>query len=78
MTVPENMELLRQNSVVVRIERPLEALATVGRPMSAQNGVEALFKVRDPLYNKVADHKVFSKSPDECANTIIELIGINN
>lgn len=73
VTVPENIDVIRQNSTVFRIERPLNELSVKGRPLSANNGVEALFKARDPLYKAAADHTVRSVTPTECAEKIIKL-----
>ncbi len=58
VTRPENRDPLRQNGTVVYLTRPLEKLATKDRPLSAQNGVEALFQKRRPLYEAWAERTV--------------------
>lgn len=55
VTRPENELPLRQNGVTVYLSRPLSELATAGRPLSRQAGVERLFRERKPLYEAFAD-----------------------
>ncbi|MDO4545490.1 MAG: shikimate kinase, partial [Bacillota bacterium] len=52
----ENVDALRQNGLVIHVRRPLEALATDGRPLS--KNLDALKKMeekRRPLYEAAAD-----------------------
>ena len=73
VTVEKNHDILCQNSYVVFIERELEKLATDGRPLSVN--VENLWKVREPLYRKVADICVKStENPDKTAEEILKRI----
>lgn len=56
VTRPETMRALQQNGEVLFIERPLESLATDGRPLSS-GGMEALrsmYEKRYPLYRQYA------------------------
>lgn len=53
VTVERNKELLKQNSVVVFIERDLSLLATEDRPLSVN--LTELYKARLPLYKSFAD-----------------------
>ena len=56
----ENAVALRQNGVVLRILRPVELLATAGRPLSV-GGLEALRRMeaeRAPFYDSCADARV--------------------
>ena len=55
VTRPENRDPLRQNGTVIYLKRTLERLATDGRPLTAQNGVQSLFEKRRPLYESWAD-----------------------
>ena len=73
---PQNRRLLRQNSHTVYLERPLEALSSDGRPLSQRDGVAALFKERQPLYEKWCDIRVSAVGVDETAIKIKELIGL--
>lgn len=50
VTVAENYPHLRQNGVIVWIQRPLSQLPTDGRPLSRQNTAEALFARRKEQY----------------------------
>lgn len=72
---PENRTLLRQNSRIIYIRRPLEKLDTKGRPLSS-GGMEkliSLYETRAPIYESVADdifeneHTVFT-----CAQEIFD------
>ena len=58
VTRPENLGLMRQNGVVIMLDRPLEHLSSRGRPISRSRGVEALAAERMPLYHAWADHIV--------------------
>jgi len=55
VTRAENYDPLHQNGTVIYLTRPLTELATTDRPLSAANGVEALYKARHPLYTAWAD-----------------------
>ena len=55
VVTPSNYQLLRQNSKLVYLTRPLEDLAIVGRPLSERMGVQNLAAVRIPLYEAWAD-----------------------
>ena len=58
VTRHENLGLMRQNGVVIMLDRPLEHLSSRGRPISRARGVEALAAERMPLYHAWADHVV--------------------
>lgn len=55
VTVPENLPLIRQNSVCVFLNRTPDKLVTQGRPLSIQYGVETLYRERLPLYQAWCD-----------------------
>lgn len=50
VTRPENGPLLRQNGVLIHIRRPLDALATDGRPLSNGADLAQMAAQRMPLY----------------------------
>jgi len=50
VTRPENLDLLRQNSLVIYLKRDITGLITDGRPLSQNIGIETLAKQRLPLY----------------------------
>ena len=65
VTVPQNQDILRQNGVILHIQRPLPLLATEGRPLSAR--LEALEKARMPLYTAWAQAQISNTSDTESA-----------
>ncbi len=73
VTRAENEDFLRQNGVIVRIERPLHELCTEGRPLSSD--LEALFAERDALYACFADLTVTNVGIGQTATMIMEAIG---
>lgn len=73
--VKENLTALKRNSVVVCLERDTALLATEGRPLSENGGVEALLERRKPLYEKCASFVCRNNStPDAAAENIISFI----
>ena len=75
VTTAGNADLLRQNSTVFYIDRPISELETKGRPLSQSSGVETLYKARRPLYLKAADRVIPFESSDKCAEDILASIG---
>ncbi|MBR5540664.1 MAG: AAA family ATPase [Clostridia bacterium] len=73
----ENRDALRQNGVVVFLERELDALATNGRPLSKnREALEELYRKRLPLYREVSDVTVtVTGTPEETCRRIQEAIG---
>lgn len=70
---PINRDLLKANSIVIYVKRPLEMLSTYGRPISQEKGVDQLYEERDKIYKKVADislpnNKNFGDSLDKNGN----------
>ena len=56
VTIPHNKDILRQNAVVVFIDRDINSLATDDRPLSVN--LPALYEKRLPMYEDFADIKV--------------------
>ena len=73
----ENRQALRQNAIVVFLERELDALATNGRPLSRdREALENLYKQRLPLYREAADVTVtVSDTRQDTCRRILEAIG---
>jgi shikimate kinase len=69
----ENRALLRGSAFVVQLERPLNELATGGRPLSTGiTALEKLFEARSPLYRAARDAVVQLRSvPEETAEEVI-------
>ncbi|MBR1810879.1 MAG: shikimate kinase [Clostridia bacterium] len=70
VTRQENYALLHQNSTIVFLSRDLSLLPISGRPLSCQNGVEALAEKRLPLYNAWCDYAVECTGVKKTAYTI--------
>jgi len=75
VTRPENLELLRQNSVIVYLKRELTELVTDGRPLSQNVGIQALAVKRLPLYESWSDFAVrVEATPGQTAARIEEVL----
>ncbi len=75
VTREENYPLLHQNGRIVRIHRPLEELPTQGRPVSQSTDLKELFKKRDPLYTRFADHRVENTGTvEQAVEKILEVL----
>ena len=75
ITKERNYPLLRQNGRIVWIKRDLSKLPTAGRPLSQQNKLEELYKIRKPLYEAFSDLSVQStEAPAITADLIINKI----
>jgi shikimate dehydrogenase len=72
VTQPRNYPLLHQNGRIYEICRPLELLATDGRPLSTGlDALAAMYEKRRPLYESFRDVKVDNNSTVEnCAQKI--------
>ncbi len=74
VTRKENMDPMRQNSVVIFLRRELDLLPREGRPLSQRDGLEKLYRQRLPLYKKVADIAVDNVVVEETASEIIRRV----
>ena len=70
VTQPCNRNIICQNSIVVFLDRDLNQLPTSDRPLSQRDGIEALAKVRLPLYSEWSDYSVKVGDIDETADDI--------
>jgi shikimate dehydrogenase len=71
----ENLNLLRQNSLIVYLKRELTDLITDGRPLSQNIGIQALAEKRLPLYEVWSDCAVqVGAKPEQTAALIEETI----
>ena len=69
----ENVDSLRQNSILVYLDRPLDELVSDDRPLSSD--IEKLFEKRRDFYENAADIRIKSEStPEETAEKVIEKI----
>jgi len=75
VTRPENLDLLRQNSLIVYMKRELSDLITDGRPLSQGVGIQALAEKRLPLYEAWSDYAVqVEAKPEQTAALIEEVV----
>lgn len=52
----ENMDALRQNGKIIWLRRPIEKLATSGRPLSKDfASLQEIYRLRAPIYERYAD-----------------------
>ena len=69
---PENRNTIRQNSVVIFIDRDITELPVSGRPLSEKEGVGTLAKARLPIYEKWCDYKIKAGSIEETTEEILK------
>ena len=74
VTRPENMDPLRENSVVVFLRREIEKLPTRGRPISQSSDLHELYEKRRPLYEAAADVTVDNIWPEQTVEEILNLL----
>ena len=73
VTRGENLDVLRQNSIIVFIERDVASLSRDGRPLSAGADLEKMYERRLPMYKQFCDVQVSNDScVDDCVNAIIK------
>ena len=75
VTRPENLDLLRQNGRIVYIRRDLADLSSEGRPISAANRTEELFRQRREAYESWSDFEVENTGIKKTAADIAKLLG---
>ena len=75
VTRPENYMPLKQNGIIVFINRDAEKLPTNNRPLSQLHGVKELYEKRMPLYRQFAHIEVDGNGTvEEVADSIIKEI----
>ena len=75
VTKKRNYPLLHQNGIVFWLQRATALLPTEGRPLSQQNKLEEMYRVRKPLYEAFADCIVHNNhSPEETALEITKAL----
>lgn len=75
VTRKENYEHLHQNGCLIWLQRDIQALATNGRPLSSAGKLEAMYRIRKPLYESFADYQAENLSPEQTADEIVNIIG---
>lgn len=74
VTRPENYPLLHQNSSIFLLNRSLERLPRVGRPLSQGADLQEMFAVRQPLYEAFADHSIDNNGT--CVETVNQILAL--
>ena len=75
VTRDENYMPLKQNGIIIFINRDAEKLPTKNRPLSQLHGVKALYEKRMPMYRQFAHIEVDGNgTTEEVAETIIKEI----
>ena len=73
----ENIEMMKQNGVVVYLKRDLDKLCTDGRPLSqgGEEKIKKLYEERHELYENAADVVIENHDDiDECAKRLYNMI----
>lgn len=74
ITREENYNAVRQNGIVAWIKRDIDLLPIAGRPLSATNDLNEMYKKRKPLYEKFSDFSVENMGEaEQAAEKIMEL-----
>lgn len=76
VTRPENMDPLRENSVVIFLRRDIDKLPTHGRPLSQRNNLYDMYAKRKPLYEAVAEITADNVIIEKTVDDILEQIGM--
>lgn len=73
VTRQENYNPLKQNGIIVFINRDADLLPTNNRPLSQLHGVKELYEKRMPMYRRFADIEIDGNGTvDEVANKIVK------
>lgn len=62
VTIDANYPLLHQNGIIFWLQRNIAQLPTEGRPLSQNNDLTQMYRIRKPMYAKFADHAVDNNS----------------
>ena len=75
VTREENYPLLHQNGVLFWLQRDIDRLPTVGRPLSQSGKLQAMYEQRAPLYARFADHCIDNNgTPEDTVAQIKEVM----
>lgn len=77
VTRSENLPLLRQNGIIVWIQREITSLPIEGRPLSQRNDLHKMYEIRKPMYAEFADITVCNNtSPDDTVQDILSKLEV--
>lgn len=72
VTRETNYPLLHQNGTIFCLKRDLNLLPKEGRPLSLKNDLEAMYRLRKPLYEAFADFTIDNNgTPEATVNAIL-------
>lgn len=72
VTKERNYDLLHQNGQIYWVVRDLSALSTEGRPLSQQNSLREMYRVREPMYFRFMDWLIHNNTnPETAAQQVI-------
>jgi len=70
----ENLRIIRQNGIIIYLDRDLSQLQIFGRPLSERDGIEALAAARLPLYSEWCDYAIRVRSVEETVEDIKNIL----
>lgn len=77
VTVPENKDVLKANSIVIWLKRDIGKLATFDRPLSESIDLTRMYELRAPLYGAFSDIDIENKfSIEDTAIAIKNKLGL--
>lgn len=77
VTQPGNYSLLHENGTIIWLKRPLESLATIGRPLSQSGKLAEMYDLRRPMYASFADITAENTgTPDETVSLILKQLEV--
>lgn len=72
VTKQQNYPLLHQNGRIFWVQRNVQKLPVDGRPLSSQNNLEEMYRVRQPMYERFSDEVILNDStPSDAAGLIL-------
>ena len=70
----ENVEALKQNGILIYIQRNIHLLVDTDRPLSKEKGIERLYTERKDIYDGIKDYAVNNNSIiDDCVKEIVDI-----
>ena len=75
---PGNRSIIRQNGIIVFLDRDISQLSVSGRPLSERDGIAALAAERLPLYSQWSEYTVpvRSNGSDPIGQTALDIMNI--
>ena len=67
----ENIDFLKQNGILVYIDRDINKLSLSGRPLSKMQGLREMYKIRKPLYENYCDYLVKNDILEDAVEGVI-------